>query len=299
MNFSEKLKSKRREFGISQEQLAEKIGVSRQAITKWETDGGMPDVENILAIASLFNVSVDDLLSSEKQLKSRSDFFHNSIVEYDIDSKKHFDINIGGAYKIVLSGNDGEKLRVQLSSNTISSLDQVLKVKIDDGKNNVDVDLHRSNRLSEAQAKEALYVSISLPQKYITEIELAGHTNSLRINDIEAAAVSFDGRVNCVELSGVSSLVELNCSTDITAVCLGLSGGIAFNQLSATSTLHIPKDTEYQVKKKGGSNKVHYTLDGAETEASEYSNTENIIKLSGIDTELVINECTNITEVLQ
>ena len=53
MNFSEKLKSKRKEFKMSQEQLAEKIGVSRQAITKWETDDGLPDIENILSIASL------------------------------------------------------------------------------------------------------------------------------------------------------------------------------------------------------------------------------------------------------
>ena len=46
MNFSEKLKLKRKEFGMSQEQLAEKIGVSRQAITKWETEGGLPDIES-------------------------------------------------------------------------------------------------------------------------------------------------------------------------------------------------------------------------------------------------------------
>jgi transcriptional regulator with XRE-family HTH domain len=44
MTFAEKLKSIRKQAGMSQEQLAEKLGVSRQAVTKWETDAGIPDI---------------------------------------------------------------------------------------------------------------------------------------------------------------------------------------------------------------------------------------------------------------
>ncbi|MBO7136579.1 MAG: helix-turn-helix transcriptional regulator, partial [Spirochaetaceae bacterium] len=62
MNFADKLKELRKQKGISQEQLAEKIHVSRQAITKWETGIGIPDIENLLAISSLFNESLDSLL---------------------------------------------------------------------------------------------------------------------------------------------------------------------------------------------------------------------------------------------
>ena len=62
MKFSEKLKSIRKQAGMSQEQLAEKLGVSRQAVTKWETDGGIPDIDNLLAISALFSMSVDELL---------------------------------------------------------------------------------------------------------------------------------------------------------------------------------------------------------------------------------------------
>ncbi len=47
MTFAEKLKSMRKQSGMSQEKLAEKIGVSRQAITKWESNTGIPDIENI------------------------------------------------------------------------------------------------------------------------------------------------------------------------------------------------------------------------------------------------------------
>lgn len=67
MDFSEKLRSMRKEYKMSQEQLAEKLNVSRQAITKWETGGGLPDIENVLAIAELFQISLDELLSAKKK----------------------------------------------------------------------------------------------------------------------------------------------------------------------------------------------------------------------------------------
>ena len=242
---------------------------------------------------------MDDLLSSEKQLKSRSEFFYSSTVEYDVDTKKHFDMNLGGAYEVELCGNNSEKLRVQLASNTIAELESLLKVKIDDGKDSIDVDLKRDASLSKAQTKEALYVSISIPSKYAAEVELAGHTNSLKIIDIEAETVSFDGRVNYVEISDAKADVELDCGSDMTVVCTGLSGEVAINQISATSILHLPKNTEYQVKKKGASNRVSYTLDGAAAEAPAYPDAKNTIKLAGMNMELVINECTDITEVLQ
>lgn len=71
MTLAEKLKSMRKQTGLSQEQLAEKLGVSRQAVTKWETDAGIPDIENVMAISALFDISMDELLSNEKGAKSR------------------------------------------------------------------------------------------------------------------------------------------------------------------------------------------------------------------------------------
>jgi transcriptional regulator with XRE-family HTH domain len=53
MTFAEKLKSIRKQAGTSQEQLAEKLGVSRQAVIKWETDAGIPDIENMMAKKSV------------------------------------------------------------------------------------------------------------------------------------------------------------------------------------------------------------------------------------------------------
>lgn len=62
MTFGEKLKEARQKAGLSQEQISEKLHVSRSAVAKWETGKGMPDIENLKAAAQLLNVSIDYLL---------------------------------------------------------------------------------------------------------------------------------------------------------------------------------------------------------------------------------------------
>ena len=62
MTLGEKIKETRKNAGLTQEQLAQKLVISRQAITKWESDKGLPDIQNLKALAELLNVSVDYLL---------------------------------------------------------------------------------------------------------------------------------------------------------------------------------------------------------------------------------------------
>lgn len=64
ITLGEKLKSARRNAGLTQEQMAEKLSVSRQAITKWEADKGMPDIENLKQISRLLNISIDHLIDN-------------------------------------------------------------------------------------------------------------------------------------------------------------------------------------------------------------------------------------------
>lgn len=68
MTLGEKLKEARKQCGLSQEQLAEKMCVSRSAIAKWETDKGYPDVENLKALSRFLNVSVDYLLDDGEEI---------------------------------------------------------------------------------------------------------------------------------------------------------------------------------------------------------------------------------------
>lgn len=62
MTFGEKLQDLRRKAGMSQDTLAEKLEVSRQAVSKWERDEAMPETEKVVRIGKLFDVSLDELL---------------------------------------------------------------------------------------------------------------------------------------------------------------------------------------------------------------------------------------------
>lgn len=66
MKFSEKLKKLRADSDISQEELAEKVHVSRVAVSKWETGRGYPNIDSLQLIAKVFNTTIDDLLSSSE-----------------------------------------------------------------------------------------------------------------------------------------------------------------------------------------------------------------------------------------
>ena len=72
MTFAEKLKSARQQAGFSQQELADKLSVSRSAVAKWEAGSGMPDIDNLKAIAGLLNVSVDNLLDEGQKLSINS-----------------------------------------------------------------------------------------------------------------------------------------------------------------------------------------------------------------------------------
>ena len=68
MTLGEKIREARRKCGLSQEQLADKMSVSRSAIAKWETDKGLPDVGNLKLLARLLNTSLDRLLDDAEEV---------------------------------------------------------------------------------------------------------------------------------------------------------------------------------------------------------------------------------------
>ena len=68
MEFHEKLQELRKKKGLTQEELAEELYVSRTAISKWESGRGYPNIDSLKEISKYFSVSIDDLLSSETVL---------------------------------------------------------------------------------------------------------------------------------------------------------------------------------------------------------------------------------------
>ena len=82
MTIGEKISALRRQKGLSQKQLAEAMMISPQAVSRWEQDENMPDVDNILRLSKIFNVSTDYLL------KNGEDTVVREVSEGDYENKK-------------------------------------------------------------------------------------------------------------------------------------------------------------------------------------------------------------------
>ena len=66
MDLAERLQELRKTAGYSQEQVAELLGLSRQAISKWESGQNMPEIEKLLLLSEIFNVSINFLIKNDE-----------------------------------------------------------------------------------------------------------------------------------------------------------------------------------------------------------------------------------------
>ena len=89
MNLSDNLKRIRKENNLSQEQLADKLGVSRQAVSKWESNQAYPEMDKVLQICKMFNLNIDELLNQNlkevnetKQSKNNVNKFIDDFLDY-------------------------------------------------------------------------------------------------------------------------------------------------------------------------------------------------------------------------
>jgi transcriptional regulator with XRE-family HTH domain len=93
----------RRNKGLTQEELGDKVGVSSQAVSKWETDSSVPDVMLLVKIANLLDISVDELLGNDR-IKEKP-----QIVP--VAERRPIDKMI---LKIIIDSDEGDKVRVNL-----------------------------------------------------------------------------------------------------------------------------------------------------------------------------------------
>ena len=285
---SMRIRELRKQAKLSQEMMAEKIGVSRQAITKWETGLGVPDIENLVAIADLFKLSLDELMGRDIEHETLAkDYLYESVTEYDIDGKKDFDISFMGANKLKLYAYEGEKVKVILLSDTISDIQNELKTKIDDIKRKIDIDIKRVGNLSETVAKNELTIKILIPQLYMGEVELNGNKNILELKNLELDNIEFSGKSKEIALENIKSHIEIDTNEDAKLYVKNVEGALDINQLSATSKLYIAPTDEFGFVTKGVLNKVLCKHDMLNIkEVSE--EPKLVIELNGIKSELSI-----------
>ena len=94
MQLAENLFNLRRQNGFSQEELADKCGVSRQAIAKWENEESLPTIEKLILIADLYNVSLDELVGrNEKDKYEQLRELLKQFIAKDLPQKEDEDIS--------------------------------------------------------------------------------------------------------------------------------------------------------------------------------------------------------------
>ena len=225
MTLGETIKYYRTQLNLSQAELADKIGVSRQAVTKRETDTGIPDINNIQTLAKLFHISIDTLLSSDHHVQS----LYESKIEYDIDVLKDFDINLGTLGKVNIEGYEGEKLIIQLSSS-----------------------IHKGRDIN---------ISILLPVQYIRKLECNVLPTSMSVSHIHSDSIELDIKTSLLDLLDIHGHIEIDCNIDMIIKTNEIDGKLDLNAVRSASQLIITSPCLFNTITKGIKTKIIYEGD--------------------------------------
>lgn len=130
MTIGEKLSVLRKRKGYTQDDVAERLGVTPQAISKWENDASCPDIMLLTAIADMFDVTVDDLLRGEtapaavmvpaERRKSIDDMVLRILVKDDEDTVK---VNLPMALARIVLENGGDGVKLNFGKADLSGVD--------------------------------------------------------------------------------------------------------------------------------------------------------------------------------
>ncbi len=105
IEIANRLADLRKQHGYSQEELADKLGVSRQAISKWECGESSPDTDNLIALARVYEMSLDELLGNpvkKEEKQPEPETVDAEVVDPDEDEEDDYDDDIPHARKSVL-----------------------------------------------------------------------------------------------------------------------------------------------------------------------------------------------------
>ena len=140
MNFSEKLQILRKNKGLTQEALADKLNVSRQAVAKWESGETLPDLDKCRILAELFGVSLDDLANYEPEqnlglgLPPKGKHLFGLVTVGDkgqivIPAKARKLFNISAGDQLVVLGDETQGLAVMKADHFLELADLVRKME--------------------------------------------------------------------------------------------------------------------------------------------------------------------------
>ena len=137
IEIADRLVKLRKKYGYSQEELADKLGLSRQAVSKWERAEASPDTDNLICLAKLYGVSLDELLATDEDIDTivKEQVKEESKEEEQNESSKASEkkqervvINDDG---IFLNGKDGKKVTINDDGVTCYDADGNVTKKVD------------------------------------------------------------------------------------------------------------------------------------------------------------------------
>lgn len=276
MLFNDKLKQLRGEYNLTQEELAERLDVSRQAITKWESGEGTPDVENLKQLAILFSTTLDDLIMEDKKVEVLEKKYKYT-EEVEIDHGKHFDLKFIKIGEISILPSSEEKVKIEILSET-KKPEESLKIKFDNRYDRMDI------AIKNKQAAIKVALNLYLPEKYIDEIEVNSDSRTLNIMGLEIKKLEYDGDLKYLNVKErTKGKIILNTTKcDIEANYDSFDGVLEVNTINSTARVCIPKGTAYQTILKGAKNQF--------VDAVNTKDAANMIELNGIGSKLVVIE---------
>lgn len=126
MDFADKLLKLRTQCGYSQEALAEKLNVSRQAVSKWELGTTLPETDKVITISEFFNVSTDYLLKDKFQL-SNNDSLDRVVLKF-LGSAQDMDNISKELVEIMKDGiiDDEEKIKMESIIDTLDAISKII-----------------------------------------------------------------------------------------------------------------------------------------------------------------------------
>ena len=221
--------------------------------------------------------------------ESQQEFFESETV-YDIDCDKHFDIRIGNARKLCIQGCDDEKVHIKLQSETLENLSSFYKVKIDEKKNRLDIDCQNKKEISRLEAENSLDIIIMLPVNFTEHCEIDASVKELYIENLKLKRLEYDGDAEIVYIKDADGSLEFTGKTDYDITIDGFCTQLDVNQWGAKTLVHVADVSRYSLVNKGRKSKIYCLKDGTISEEISDFTGENIISISGIDSELIVSE---------
>lgn len=130
------LKKLRKTARLTQEQVAEKLNVSRQSVAKWESGESLPDIDNCVMLARLYNVTIDDLVGYARDKKNDAPSGKHMFGVVKIDSKKRIVIpdkaldvfGLKAGDKLLLMGDENQGLAMVKLNSFLAVTADIMKI---------------------------------------------------------------------------------------------------------------------------------------------------------------------------